>query len=162
MRMTAVFATGLVAFLSGAQVSATDLPKEGSYDFMSCYSGTVNAIGFSKTHDASTSEYGGTIQSNPPGGLFDKVAFRCISLSYSEDGKTSTTIVCEGVDRDGHKYMTRIVGDGTNITRKVVAGTGKYEGMTASGTVEAMGPFGVSKPGTVQNCNHQKGSYRLK
>lgn len=162
MRKTVAFAAGVAAFILGPQLLAADLPKEGTYDFMSCFSGTVIAMNFSKTHSADTSEIMGTIQSNPPGGIFDKVAFRCISMNYSADGKTTGTTVCEGVDRDGDKYMTHIVGDGTNSTRRVVAGTGKYDGIVASGTVQGMGPFGVLKPGTTQNCSHQKGTYKLK
>jgi hypothetical protein len=70
--------------------------------------------------------------------------------------------VCEGVDVDGDKYMNYIVADGTTTTRKVVAGTGKYDGIVASGTVENGGPFGALKPGTIQNCNRQRGTYKLK
>ena len=162
MRMTVALAAAFAACISCFQAPAADLPKEGAYDFMSCYSGTVSAMNFSKTHNANTSEIAGTIQTSPPGGIFDKVAFRCISLSYSADGKTTGTTVCEGIDKDGDKYMTHIVGDGTNSTRKVVAGSGKYDGLVASGTVEAMGPFGALKPGTTQNCSHQKGTYKLK
>lgn len=162
MRKTVAIAAGFAACIFGFQAPAADLPKEGTYDFMSCYSGTVNAISFSKTHSANTSEFTGTIQSSPPGGIFDKVAFRCIALSYSADGKTTGTTVCEGVDKDGDKYMTHIVADGTNTTRRVVAGTGKYDSIVASGTVEGMGPFGALKPGTTQNCSRQKGTYKLK
>ena len=162
MRKMVALAAGLAACILGSQAHAADLPKEGAYDFMSCYSGTVNSVNFSKTHSASTSEFAGTIQSSPPGGIFDKVAFRCIAISYSADAKTTGTTVCEGVDKDGDKYMTHIVADGANSTRRVVAGTGKYEGIVASGTVEGMGPFGALKPGTIQNCSRQRGTYKLK
>jgi len=43
-----------------------------------------------------------------------------------------------------------------------VVGTGKYEGMVASGTVRPLGPFPVIKAGTFQDCNHQSGTYELK
>jgi hypothetical protein len=162
MRTTIALAAGLAACIFGSQALAADLPKQGAYDFMSCYSGTVNAIDFSKTHSANTSEIVGTVQSNPPGGLFDKVAFRCISMTYSADGKSTGTTVCEGVDKDGDKYMSHLVADGPNSTRRVVAGTGKYDGIVASGTSESMGPFGTLKPGTTQSCSHQKGTYKLK
>jgi hypothetical protein len=158
LKLIASFAMSCLAF----QAPAAGLPKEGIYDFVSCYSGTVNSLTFSKTHSANTTEFTGTIQSNPPGGLFDKVAFRCISFNYSAEGKNTGTTVCEGVDKDGDKYLNHIVNDGTTSTRKVVAGTGKYDGIVASGTVEGMGPFGVLKPETIQNCSHQKGTYKMK
>ena len=41
----------LVGLTSGSAFAA-DLPKEGSYDFTSCWSGVSNPIAFSKTHFA--------------------------------------------------------------------------------------------------------------
>jgi hypothetical protein len=155
-------ATAFAAALSVPSVLAADLPKEGNYDFMSCYTGVSNAIAFSKAHGATTSELTGTIQSSPPGGMFDKVAFRCLSFDTTLDNKTTSTTMCEGVDKDGDRYLNHIVNDGQASTRRVVAGTGKYEGMTASGTVMGMGPYAVVKPGTFQNCSHQVGTYKMR
>jgi len=162
MMMKCMTATTLAAAMSVPSAHAADLPKEGNYDFMSCYSGVSNAIAFSKTYGATTSELTGTIQTSPPGGMFDKVAFRCLSLDTTLDGKTTSTTMCEGVDKDGDKYLNHIVNDGQNNTRRVVSGTGKYEGMTASGMVKGMGPFAVVKPGTFQNCSHQTGTYKMR
>ena len=55
---------------------------------------------FSKTHTASSYEMTGVNRSNPPGGLFDKLAFRCVGMNASLDGKVSGTTVCEGTDFD--------------------------------------------------------------
>jgi hypothetical protein len=163
MRTKVAFGATIVAFALGCTALAADLPKEGSYDFMSCYSGTVNPMEFSKTHTANTTEIRGTVMSNPPGGLFDKVAFRCISMNYTADGKPSGMTLCEGVDKDGDKYLSQLVVlDGSQSTRKVVAGTGKYEGMTTSGTAVSAGPFGTTVSGQIQNCTHQTGTYKLK
>jgi FlaG/FlaF family flagellin (archaellin) len=162
MTRTVTLSATAATCIFGFTALAADLPKEGSYDYTSCYSGSLNPMSFSKTHSARTLEITGTIQSNPPGGLFDKVAYRCISLGYSAEGKTTATSVCEGVDKDGDKYLTHIVYDGATETRRIVDGTGKYEGMTATGTVESLGPFGALKPGTIQNCTRGKGTYKLK
>jgi hypothetical protein len=162
MRKSVALAAIAAACVLGSLALAADLPKEGTYDFVSCYSGTSNPMPFSKTHSAELTEITGTSQSNPPGGLFDKVAFRCITFGYSADGKNTATTACEGVDKDGDKYMSYLVNDGTTTSRKVVAGTGKYDGMTASGTAQSQGPFGTLKPGTIQNCTRQRGTYTLK
>jgi len=162
MRRMVALATIQAAVCVGCPAFAADLPKQGSYDFMSCYSGTVNAMDFSPTHMANTSEVRGTVMSNPPGGLFDKVSFRCLTMSYAADGKPSGMTLCEGVDKDGDKYLSHLVVDGGQSTRKVVAGTGKYAGMTASGTTVTVGPFGKAVSGQVQNCTHQTGTYTLK
>jgi hypothetical protein len=146
----------------GCSAFGADLPKEGSYDFMSCYWGTVNTMDFSQTHTANVTEIRGTSLSNPPGGLFDKIAFRCIAMNYTADGKPFGMTLCEGVDKDGDKYLSQLVIDGSQQTRKVVAGTGKYDGMTSSGTAVAVGPFGKPVAGQTQNCTHQTGTYKLK
>ncbi|UFW50471.1 MULTISPECIES: hypothetical protein [Bradyrhizobium] len=155
----------LVAFLTftwAPSAFAAELPKEGSYDYISCWSGVANPISFSKSHTASTTELTGTIRSNPPGGAFDKNTFRCIGMNASFDGKSTASTVCEVIDADGDKRLSHFsVGDG-KTTRTHVAGTGKYEGMVMAGTVEPLGPFPVIKAGTFQDCNHQTGTYKLK
>ena len=56
----------LCAVASVGLAVAADLPKEGTYDFTSCYSGVANPIAFSKTHSAVSLEYSGVVLSNPP------------------------------------------------------------------------------------------------
>ena len=153
----------LVAIISAGSAFAADLPKEGRYDFTGCWSGVSSLISFSKTHSAFSYEMSGTTRSNPPGGMFDKHSFRCVGMNASLGGKNTGTAVCEAIDKDGDKRLTyfSIASDG-KVTRENVTGTGKYEGMVASGTVLPLGPFPVVKAGTFQDCNHQTGSYKLK
>ena len=156
--------TGLIAAIAFSGVAAAQsLPKEGRYDFTSCWSGVPNLLAFSKTHSVSTIEMTGAARSNPPGGMFDKSSFRCLGMNISFDGKTTGSIVCEVIDPDGDKRLTSFstTSDG-KVTRETVAGTGKYEGMIESGTATPLGPFPVIKPGTIQNCNRQTGTYKLK
>ena len=141
---------------------AGELPKEGSYDYTSCWSGVNNVITFSKTHTASSYESTGTNRSNPPGGMFGKGTFRCVGMNASLDANLTASTVCESIDVDGDKRLTYFsTGDG-KVTRTFVAGTGKYEGMVTTGTVEPLGPFPIIKAGTFQDCNHQTGTYKLK
>jgi hypothetical protein len=159
-----IHVVALIGFVSAGSAFAADLPKEGSFDFTSCWSGVSNTIAFSKTHFAYSYEMTGVARSNPPGGLFDKLAFRCVGMNASFDGKASGTTVCEGVDPDGDKRLTYFsLGSDGKMTRQTVTGTGKYEGMVETGsTVQPLGPFPVIKAGTFQDCNHQTGSYKLK
>jgi hypothetical protein len=152
-----------IAASAGGSAFAADLPKEGSYDFTSCWSGVSNPITFSKTHSAFSYEMTGTTLSNPPGGFLDKRAFRCIGLTTSFGGKPTNTAICESFGADEDKILTYFsqTGDG-KFTREVVAGTGKYEGLVSSGIAQPMGPFPVAKPGTFQDCSRQTGTYKLK
>jgi hypothetical protein len=152
-----------LVILTSAPAFAGELPKEGSYDFTSCWSGLGNDITFSKTHTASSYEMTGAIRSNPPGGIFDKETFRCVGINASLGGKNTGSTVCEATDADGNKRLTYFsLGSDGKVTREFVVGTGKYEGMVTTGTVEPLGPFPVIKAGTFQSCNHQTGTYKLK
>jgi len=140
-----------------------ELPKEGTYDYTACWSGTNNMISFSKTHTAASYEMTGVVRSTTPGGMFDKHTFRCVGMNASLDGKNTGSTVCEAIDPDGDKPLSYFsLGSDGKITRENVVGTGKYEGMVASGSVQPLGPFPVIKPGTFQDCNHQAGTYKLK
>ena len=156
------YVLALLIVASPFSAFAAELPKEGSYDFNSCWSGVNNAITFSKTHTASSYEMTGTTRSNPPGGMFDKSTFRCVGMNASLDGKVTASNVCETIDVDGDKRLLSFSNVDGKITRTNVAGTGKYEGIVTTGTVEQLGPFPAIKDGTFQNCNHQTGTYKLK
>lgn len=88
----------VIVFAIAPSAFAAELPKEGSFDYTACWSGTSSTIAFSKTHTARSFEQTGSIRSNPPGGLFDKDAFRCIGMSASFAGKNTGTSVCESID----------------------------------------------------------------
>jgi len=152
-----------LVILTSTPALAAELPKEGNYDYTSCWSGVNNVISYSKEHTASSYEMTGTNRSNPPGGLFDKNSFRCVGTNSSLGGKNTGITVCEAVDADGDKRLTYYsIIDGKE-TREVVSGTGKYDGMVNSGNkVESYGSFPAIKPGTFQNCNRQTGTYKLK
>jgi len=164
MRKTSQFvpiAVFVAATAVGSAVAA-DIPKEGTYDFTSCWSGVSSVIAFSKTHSAISYEFTGASRSNPPGGLGHKNTFRCVGVNYSFGGKAGGTTVCEAVDPEGDKRLTYFFFQGVNVVREQIAGTGKYDGMTMSGAVQPLGPFPVIKPGTFQDCNDQTGTYKLK
>lgn len=158
-RASLIVATALAA---ASPALAADPPKEGTYDVTSCWSGVSTMIEFSKTHTAISYEMTGTSRSNPPGGMFDKVTFRCVGVNHSFAGKVGGTTVCESVDKDGHKYLGYYSNQGGKLVREEVAGTGKYEGMVRTAAVQPLGPFPVIKPGTFQNCNRQTGTYKMK
>ena len=48
------YGLALLIVASPLSAFAAELPKEGTYDFNSCWSGVNNTITFSKTHTASS------------------------------------------------------------------------------------------------------------
>jgi hypothetical protein len=73
------------------------------------------------------------------------------------------TGVCEIKDADGDKRLAHYSNvDGKEAFYNIIAGTGKYEGVTVTtGKVEPLGPFPVIKDGTSQGCNHRTGTYKI-
>jgi len=61
------YVLALLIVASPVSAFAGELPKEGGFDYTSCWSGVNNVITFSKTHTASSFELTGTTRSNPPG-----------------------------------------------------------------------------------------------
>src|ERR1700686_925738 len=92
---------GLVAALFVVSAAAAQtLPKEGSYDYTTCYSGVKQAtIIFSKTFGANIREFTGTNRSNTPGGFLDMSSYRCVSLNANLDSKPSSTTLCGVIDK---------------------------------------------------------------
>jgi hypothetical protein len=153
----------LAVLTSASSAFAAEPPKEGNYDFTACWSGIGHDIAFSKAHTARNYELTGAIRSNPAGGMFDKESFHCVGMDASLGEKHSGSAVCEAKSAGGDKRLTYFsFGNDGKVTRDFVAGTGKYEGMVTSGSVEPLGPFPEIKPGTFQDCNHQTGTYKLK
>lgn len=144
---------------AGAQTPANDKP----FDYTACWAGISNVIAFSKTHRASSYEMVGTLHSHLPDSIFDKNTIRCVGMSAVFDGNISSSTTCEAIDRDGDKRLAHYAtGSDGKLSREIVAGTGKFEGMRATTTVLPLGPFPSIKPGAIQDCSRQTGSYRLK
>jgi hypothetical protein len=150
-----------ITLVMGVAISQT-MPKEGNYDYISCWSGTSNDIQFSKTHTFGNYEFITNNRTSPPGGLFDMTVARCVGLYNMFDGKGSNSSFCEGVDKDGEKFVVRnTIVDGKPV-QEGIAGTGKYEGMTRIGTTEMLGRFPTIKAGVITGCARQTGTYKMK
>ncbi len=163
LKLNFAFVAVLAALTATDPAVAQVLPKEGSYDFTACLSGTANAVAFSKTHFGFSYESMGTARSNPPGGMMDNSTFRCVGMNASLGGKNSQNTLCEAVDRDGDKQLAYVTlaSDG-RITREVLGGTGKFDGLQMSGIMVPLGTFPTIKPGTFQNCYQHTGTYKMK
>lgn len=152
----------LLAATGFITAEAASLPKEGNYNYTACWTSVANPIDFNKSHQASSFEMNGTTRSNPPDGLFDRNTYRCVGANASLDGKASLFVVCDAVDPDGDRRLSIYSSQGGQVIREHVTGTGKYDGLVMSSTVQMLPPFPVIKPGTSHGCNVQSGTYKLK
>jgi hypothetical protein len=158
---SALMSTALLAL--GCATAQPGVPKEGSYDVTSCGSGTNSVVEVSKTARYSTNESVGITRSNPPGGFLDMTTYHCMSLGGTLDGKYTGEMYCDVVDKDGDRYLSHFRNEpGKPPTSEVLAGTGKYEGMTRTGTSQSMGQFPSVKQGASAGCARQTGTYKMK
>ncbi|MBK5204444.1 MAG: hypothetical protein JJD98_03240 [Polaromonas sp.] len=139
--------------LAPGSATSQPLPKEGIYDYASCFSGTSNGMQFSKTHGAYTLEYIGNTRTNPPADRFDMLTYHdhCMGQGSTIGGKSNNLYYCQAADKNGDKFMLRGVSEGAKGQQQVIAGTGKHEGM------ERTAP---ANPGCVPN-NQAPRVYRL-
>ena len=160
--------TLLILIAGSSLASAGQLPKEGTYDYTSCRTGTSSEMKLPEGKVAMTQEFSGVNVAKTPGGLFDNSTFRCIGSGYTHDvgGKQVWTgrNVCEAVDTDGdHRWASFVADEDGKATRTNIGGTGKYDGMVLTNmVVEEMPTSPALQPGRVQGCTHQTGNYKLK
>jgi hypothetical protein len=152
-----------IGAMTGAAFAA-DLPKEGPLDITACQVRVLNRVEISESRAMSSYEQTGTSLSNPPGGLFDKGANRCVGIATSIKGQVVEDIsFCITVFPDGgwiHRKFTRQP-DGT-YTWNLVEAKGQYEGIKLDGKATTIGGFPALKPDVALFCNRQTGTYKLK
>ena len=156
------FACALFGALTLTCSAAPSYPKEGKYDYTACYSGTNTVLQTAAKNGAGATRFVGNTHSNIAGGPFDMLAYTCVGMSATTDGKVNSSYYCQVVDLDGDKFMAHGMFDGTKTTTDAFGGTGKYEGMVRNGTSESPGPYPTAEPGTFTGCNHQTGTYKMK
>jgi hypothetical protein len=154
---------------SWSAYAATEVPKEGTYDYIACWSGTVSEMKLSGGAVARTVEFTGAIHAKDPGSIFDNNSFRCMGVGVITTGKMNAGIttgqnICTAIDQDGDtRTASFTTGEDGKTVRKELGGTGKFDGMvTSNQTIEQLGPMPTIQPGTLQSCNHQTGNYKLK
>lgn len=157
------FAASLLC-IADVGFAAVDMPKEGRFDFNYCMGGKV---GYSELRAGlAMGEFEGVASTyaNGAGKAFDRQGSRCIGVYEIVDGKYRDYGVCTQVDADGDKWLMRF-DTGGDMSGKwvVVGGTGKYEGMSATGSYAPVGDLPpAAGPGTYNKCNRNTGTYKLR
>lgn len=162
MKRIVLFGTAL-AIAGWAQAQPAALPKTGDYDYTVCFTRTSNRIDFTKELFGFSYEEVGQAVAKVPGSLFDGEDVRCVGMISSIDGKRSGSSLCEGLAKDGDRRLTRFWYDAEGkIQREQVAGMGKYDGMTTTGSVKSVGTAETIKPGVSKYCHQATGTYAIK
>lgn len=158
--MASIAIAGFVGPVGAGKVS---MPKEGPYELKFCTVGTGTTI--TANDQAYVSHYSGVavLNSQPPGGAFDRQAAKCWGTLGIVRGKASHLGYCDLVDMDGDKWLMEYHGkeDNSGGTYVAVLGTGKYDGMTLKGEYKLDFYPGLSADG-YSGCHQNKGTYKLK
>lgn len=157
-------AAAVAACLSLPYVAnSAPLPKEGSLDFNFCFAGTVEHLEVSPRLSTGSFQSYAALHSNPAGAAFDRQGARCFGTYTFVEGKHLGVGYCVHVDPDGDRWLQKWeAGPDFSGTWSAVGGTGKYEGIQASGRFTPINFVPSAMPNSVQQCNHNTGTYRLK
>jgi hypothetical protein len=146
---------GLVMFIPRAQA-------ETPYDITGCLSGTYTMLLKSKELTLLSADFKGIIRSNHENKVFDNCTIHHVRIVKIGAGKWSVHGYSKLMDPDGDIIVQEYSQIGNEATIKFLEGTGKWKGITGSGTSKILTPN--AKPimaGTSQGCNRQTGTFEL-
>lgn len=150
--------------LPTAAQPAVSIPREGGFDYNFCMAGKFDHIELKPGLAIGNWELGAGTYANGASKAFDRMGGRCVGVYEIVEGTYQDRHVCTMVDADGDKWLlrgeTRANGSGQWVA---VGGTGKYEGMAASGSFAEVdkAPPG-NAPTAFNKCNRNTGTYKLR
>ena len=149
------FVLGLVIFIPAAQA-------ETPYDFTCCACGTYTMLSQSKELTLLSADFKGIIRSNHENKVFDNCTIHHVRIVKIGAGKWSVHGYSKLLDPDGDIIVQEYSQIGNEATIKFLAGTGKWKGITGSGTSKILTPNAKPiAPGTIQGCYRQTGTFEL-
>ena len=154
---------GLVAMAAGtAMAGKVTLPREGPVDFYNCFGGDHQSIKLQDNVMVGAWRLWGATYTVPAGKPFDVAAMYCFgTYSWLVDKETEHGY-CDVTDADGDKLVWTYNGKDFVSSGPIIAGTGKYEGMTGSLTSRPVTMYPSTAPANHHRCHRVEGTYRLR
>ena len=164
--------TAAAALLASGAVAA-EAPKEGSFAGKAVVAGKMTARVAAGSPMAKAGEAGVSfgVAMEEQGVVSYEGAFplpartRCVGMIQVVKGVAQSVEYCVDTDADGDQMLAKSTGEpwrwGTatlRFAREVLAGTGKYEGIVATGTVDCQS---APKGGGFENNCEGHGTYKL-
>ncbi len=142
---------------------AADPPKEGSFDGMTCYAGPQHVITDGKGTVGFSYDVVGTPMRKEGDPLFHASA-ECVGSGTIVGAELMDSGLCIVTDADGDRFFSAYSRHNKEAgTWKVIAGTGKFEGMESSGTwAPVLMPVKPARADMAQSCNKEAGHWKLK
>lgn len=144
-------------------IAAAGPAKEGSFEGMTCFAGSRQILADVKGSFGAGYDLIGTAV-RKEGELGHQASERCLGVFVAVGKEANDNGSCVASDADGDRYF--VVYSRKNQEPGVwraTGGTGKYEGIEASGTFErAIFPAKPMRSDVLQVCNRETGSWKLK
>ncbi|MFO1320341.1 MAG: hypothetical protein U1F52_12040 [Burkholderiales bacterium] len=119
--------SGLALAICGAAA------RSGEVNVISCGGAELQTVETSSSLSFSMGSGWGTIRTEPPGNLFDRMTNHCLGAARVVEGKPSLWGHCEWTDKDGDKVLLNYArSDSVGGKYTALAGTGKFSGITAT------------------------------
>jgi hypothetical protein len=162
-RVSQSVSVAFAAMLAGTSMAAkVSLPKEGTVDVYNCFGGDHQSIVLKDNVMVGAWRLWGATYTIPAGRPFDVAAIYCFgTYSWLVNAETEHGY-CDVTDADGDKFIWTYNGKDFVSSGPVVAGTGKYEGMTGMLTSKPVSMYPSTGPTHHHRCHRIEGTYKLK
>jgi hypothetical protein len=149
----------LFVFIAVLGVSTeTEAAQESKWDTTYCWAGEIWTMTKASGYAAGTYKLTGTGRSNLPDNL-NLSSLQCAGVWSSIEGEFTSNGYCETVVDDGRIFSKTSRVGGTS-TSTLLRGTGRFTGITGSGTSESLGQFPTVREGTIQGCSRGTGTWK--
>lgn len=127
---------------------------EINYEAVHCFGGETQAFRYEDHYLAYSMRFTGTVRITKSDSTFGPMfSSQCVGVGAVVDGAPESRGYCEFFDGDGDRLFESFERTGTEGKTRLLSGTGKYEGVTGSGTYVLVNyPRGLAK-GTFSNCS---------
>ena len=143
--------------------------RDARFDFEFCFSAQTTTLKHGDDGVAfSWGNMAGVATSHIDNSLFDRAWFQCVGNASVIRGVLSVSDSCKFADHDGDTFSAtirrvndRTTGEDTENRFSIFAGSGKYAGITGTGTIANSYLFPEDVPDFFVGCDRMQGSYRL-
>ncbi len=127
-------------------VHAAELPKQGTDSFTNIWVSTISNSMQQGSNTFITYELNGISQNDAGGPMFNLFGLRCVGMWDGRGGgEFNDRGTCTYTDKDGDHIFAPYTSKGWHGTYEVVAGTGKFAGITGTGE------YTINNPGQIKS-----------
>jgi len=150
-------ALAVAALAVGASIA--QVPKEGPVDLSMCFGGPTQTV--SPTPQDRFGTYALMGGARAAAGPADALSVECLGIFEAGTRGAASQGYCVFQEASGDKIFGVDVRNAQGYTWEWRGGTGRFAGITGSGTLEVVGVMAPVRPGTLQGCRRVTGRYRL-